>query len=327
VYNTDTVKITIMSSKDCDTVRFYLQQIGKYELLTSDQEITLARQVQKKVVIDNEKKQLSEQLKREATIAELSNFLNQNELEITRILRDGKRAKQKMVTANMRLVVSVAKKYQRRNLEFLDLIQEGAIGLQIAIERFNPERGYKLSTYAYWWIRQAITRAIAEKSRTIRLPIHVTEKLNKIRKVQRELTQILGRSPTVTEIGQKLGLEPNSVRDCILSARKASSLNVLVGKDKEQELGDLIGDDAISAVDHLHQELFCEDLDHVLASLKPQQREVLILRFGLLDNQEWTLAQIGQKLNVSRERVRQIQQQAMNSLRNHQPKIAEYLSV
>jgi len=307
-------------------VRVYLREIGQIPLLTSDQEITYGRQVQQMIAIEEQKQQLSQQLHREPTLAELANFVNKSEVEINQILQLGQRAKQKMITANLRLVVSIAKKYQRRNLELLDLIQEGAIGLQRGIEKFDPNRGYKLSTYAYWWISQAITRAIAEKSRTVRLPIHVNEKLNQIKKVQRELFQTLGRRASLTEIAQKLDIEPSQIREYLSAASATISLDLKVGDNQDTELSELLSDPGISPNDQITQELLRQDLDNMLASLKPVQREVLILRFGLLDNQERSLAQIGEKLNVSRERVRQIQQQAMNILRRQQPEIGQYLS-
>lgn len=306
-------------------VRVYLQEIGQFPLLTSDQEITYGRLVQQMIAIDQEKKQLSEQLNREATLTELANFVNKSEAEITQTLHLGQRAKQKMVTANLRLVVSIAKKYQHRNLEFLDLIQEGAIGLQRGVEKFDPNRGYKLSTYAYWWISQAITRAIAEKSRTVRLPIHITEKLNQIKKVQRELFQTLGRLPNITEIAEALSLQPNQIREYLSASKQPFSLDLKVGDNQDTELNELLPDEGISPNEHITQELLRQDMNNLLASLKPMQREVLILRFGLEDNQERSLAQIGEKLNVSRERVRQIQQQAINVLRRQQPEIGQYL--
>jgi RNA polymerase nonessential primary-like sigma factor len=188
-------------------VRVYLQEIAQFPLLTAEQEIAYATQVQLLIAIEQHELTLAQQLHRQPTRLELANFVNKSETEITQILEQGKIAKQRMVTANLRLVVSIAKKYQHRNLEFLDLIQEGAIGLQRGVEKFDPNRGYKFSTYAYWWISQAITRAVAEKSRTVRLPVHITEKLNQIKKVQLQLSQTLGRRPTLTEVAQKLDLK------------------------------------------------------------------------------------------------------------------------
>ena len=307
-------------------VRVYLQEIGQFPLLTADQEIAYGRLVQQMIAIEQHKQHLTQQLSRQPTLAELANFVNQSEAEVTQILQQGKVAKQKMITANLRLVVSIAKKYQRRNLELLDLVQEGAIGLQRGIEKFDPNRGYKLSTYAYWWISQAITRAIAEKSRTVRLPVHINEKLNQIKKVQRELSQTLGRRATVTEIAEKLDLNPSQIREYLSVARGTVSLDMKVGDNQDTQLSELLSDEGISPNEQITQQLLRQDLDNLLASLKPMQREVLILRFGLLDNQELSLAQIGEKLNVSRERVRQIQQQAIAVLRRQQPEIGQYLS-
>jgi RNA polymerase nonessential primary-like sigma factor len=315
-----------MSSLTSDMVRVYLQEIGQFPLLTSDQEITYARLVQQMIALEQQQQQLSQQLHRQPTATELTDFVNKSEIEINQIFEQGKRAKQQMITANLRLVVSIAKKYQRRNLEFLDLVQEGAIGLQRGIEKFDPNRGYKLSTYAYWWVTQAITRAIAEKSRTVRLPIHVNEKLNQIKKVQREFFQTLGRRASVTEIAQKLDIEPSQIREYLKVASGTVSLDLKVGDNQETELSELLASEDISPDEHITQLLLRQDLSDLLALLKPVQREVLILRFGLLDNQERSLAQIGEKLNISRERVRQIQMQAMAALRRQQPSIGQYLT-
>ncbi|BAY35219.1 group 2 sigma 70-type sigma factor (plasmid) [Nostoc carneum NIES-2107] len=316
-----------MSSPSPDTVRVYLQEIGQYPLLTADQEIAYGRQVQQMMAIEQQKETLSQKLDREPTLSELAAEVDKSEAELKQILKLGQRAKQKMVTANLRLVVSIAKKYQRRNLEFLDLVQEGAIGLQRGAEKFDPNRGYKFSTYAYWWISQAITRAIAEKSRTVRLPIHITEKLNQIKKVQREQFQALGRFPTITEVAEALNLQPNQIREYLSAAKQPFSLDLKVGDNQDTELNELLADEGISPNEQLTQQLLRQDMENLLASLKPMQREVLILRFGLEDDQQLSLAQIGQKLNVSRERVRQIQQQAINILRRQQPSIEQYLSV
>ncbi|BAB78263.1 RpoD/SigA family RNA polymerase sigma factor (plasmid) [Anabaena sp. FACHB-709] len=315
-----------MPSLSSDLVRIYLQEIGQFPLLTSDQEITYARLVQQMIALQEQQHELTQKLEREPTTLELANFLNKTEAQVNQILELGQRAKQKMITANLRLVVSIAKKYQRRNLEFLDLVQEGAIGLQRGIEKFDPNRGYKLSTYAYWWVTQAITRAIAEKSRTVRLPIHVNEKLNQIKKVQREFFQTLGRRATVAEIAQKLELEPSQIREYLKVASGTISLDLKIGDNKETELSELLASEGVSPDENITHEMLRQDLSDLLASLKPMQREVLILRFGLLDNQEQSLAQIGEKLNLSRERVRQIQQKAMTALRRQQPSIGQYLT-
>lgn len=306
-------------------VRIYLQEIGRYPMLAADQEIAYGRQVQQMMAIEQRKNELTQQLDREPTILELAVDVEKSEAEVAQIQKLGQRAKQKMVTANLRLVVSIAKKYQKRNLEFLDLLQEGAIGLQRGVEKFDPNRGYKLSTYVYWWITQSITRAIAEKSRTVRLPIHITEQLNKIKKVQRELFEKLGRPASITEIAETLNLQPSQIRDFLSTSRQPISLDVKVGDNQDTELNALLPDGGISPNEHITQELLRQDLNSLLASLKPTQREVLILRFGLENDQELTLAQIGEKMNVSRERVRQIQQQAITVLRRQQPEIEQYL--
>ncbi|HYW18268.1 MAG TPA: RpoD/SigA family RNA polymerase sigma factor [Nodularia sp. (in: cyanobacteria)] len=314
-----------MSSLSPDMVRIYLQEIGRYPMLAADQEIAYGRQVQQMMAIEQKRNELTQQLDREPTMLELAVDVEKSEAEVAQIQKLGQRAKQKMVTANLRLVVSIAKKYQKRNLEFLDLLQEGAIGLQRGVEKFDPNRGYKLSTYVYWWITQSITRAIAEKSRTVRLPIHVTEQLNKIKKVQRELFQKLGRPASITEIAEILNLQPNQIRDFLSTSRQPISLDVKVGDNQDTELNALLPDGGISPNEHITQELLRQDLNNLLASLKPTQREVLILRFGLENDQELTLAQIGEKMNVSRERVRQIQQQAITVLRRQKPEIEQYL--
>ncbi|KOP22541.1 RNA polymerase subunit sigma [Hapalosiphon sp. MRB220] len=309
-----------------DMVRVYLQEIAQFPLLTAEQEIAYATQVQLLIAIEQHELTLAQQLRRQPTRLELANFVNKSETEITQILEQGKIAKQRMVTANLRLVVSIAKKYQHRNLEFLDLIQEGAIGLQRGVEKFDPNRGYKFSTYAYWWISQAITRAVAEKSRTVRLPVHITEKLNQIKKVQLQLSQTLGRRPTFTEVAQKLDLKPSQIREYLSLARRTASLDMKVGADQDTQLSELLASEGISPDEQITQQLLHQDLTNLLASLKPMQRQVLILRFGLLGQQELSCAQIAQKLNISKARVRQIQEQAIKILRRTQSDIGQYLS-
>jgi RNA polymerase nonessential primary-like sigma factor len=314
-----------MSSLSSDMVRIYLQEIGQYSLLKPDEEIAYARQVQQMIAIEQSKNELTKQLDREPTMTELANAVTQTETQVRAALHLGQKAKQKMVTANLRLVVSVAKKYQNRNLEFLDLIQEGAIGLQRGIEKFDPNLGYKLSTYAYWWIRQEITRAIAEQSRTIRLPVHLTEILNKIKKVQRESFQKLGRHATAEEIAASLNISTDKLREYLTASRTAISLNKQVGDEKETELGEILADVGASPEKLLTQELLSQDVAKFLEPLTPIQRQVLTLSFGLDNDQHFNLAQIGKELNLSRERIRQIQVKAISILRHHQNDMQEYL--
>lgn len=315
-----------MPSPTTDLVRSYLKEIGRYPLLTPEQEITNARLVQQMMAIEQQRQAIALQLNREPTARELATSLGQSEAEVELILHQGERAKQKMVTANLRLVVVIAKKYQNRNLEFLDLIQEGTLGLYRGVEKFDPNKGYKLSTSAYWWVTQSITRAIAEQSRTIRLPIHINEKLNKIKKIQRELSQSLGRKPTVVEIAEELKVKPEQVREYIQADRKLVSLEMRVGNEQETELSELLADEKISPLEELNSSLMRQNIKELLASLAPIQREVLTLRFGLENDHQLSLTQIGERLNLSRERIRQLEHKALSILRRQKSDIKEYLN-
>ncbi|BBD64210.1 RpoD family RNA polymerase sigma factor [Nostoc commune NIES-4072] len=309
-----------------DSVRAYLREIGRIPLLTHEQEINFGKQVQQMMALLAAKEKLAIQLKRQPTQQEWVENINIDEKALLQQLHQGYEAKHIMIQANLRLVVSIAKKYQRRNLDFLDLVQEGSLGLERGIEKFDPTKGYKFSTYGYWWIRQAITRAIAEQGRTIRLPIHITEKLNKIKRIQRELTQKLGRTPTVVDIANELSLEPKEIRHYLLLARQTVSLELRVGSEKETELQEMLEDDGLSPELYADQKFLQQNIQNLLAKLNPQQREILTLRFGLTDGNELSLAQIGQRMGISRERVRQIELQALATLRRHKDKIHNYLA-
>ena len=300
------------SPTSTDPVRLYLQDIGRVDLLTQEQELTLARLVQRR-----------EQLLREGEPDK--DELADKERRLT--LHRGKRAKERMIQANLRLVVSVAKKYQRRGMDLLDLVQEGTLGLERAVERFDPTRGFRFSTYAYWWIRQGITRALASQSRTIRLPVHITEKLNRIKRAQRELSARLGRLPCVAEIAQELNLSEALIRETLLQLPKPVSLEARVGKEHDMQLGDLLEDGHGTPEQELAREQLHNDLEALLEDLSSREAEVIRQRFGLVDDTPRSLTELGAARQLSRERVRQIDSRALRKLRQPQNRcrVKDYL--
>jgi len=304
-----------------DSVRCYLRDIGRIPLLEHDEEILLGRQVQRMMVLKDMKKEL------ELDTEGLADAMDITQKQIKKELRDGERAKDKMVTANLRLVVSVAKKYTKRNMELLDIIQEGTIGLVRGVEKFDPGRGYKFSTYAYWWIRQGITRAIAEKSRAIRLPIHITENLNKLKKAQRELSQMNGQMPNVFELAAYMNLTSDEIKDLMCKARQPTSLEIKIGENRDTALIDLLEDETQLPEAILERQYIKEDIRELIANLPEMQSAVVAMRYGIGDEmlEPMSMTAIGQVLNMSRDRVRTLEHKALRSLRLDSEAINEYL--
>ena len=305
-----------------DSVRSYLRDIGRIPLLEHDEEILLGRQVQRMMEI-----KAVEELARPETQEDLARVLDISSKDLRRQLRDGERAKDKMVTANLRLVVSVAKKYTKRNMELLDIIQEGTIGLVRGVEKFDPGRGYKFSTYAYWWIRQGITRAIAEKSRAIRLPIHITENLNKLKKAQRELSQMNGQMPNVFELSAHQGLTVDEIKDLMCKARQPTSLEIKIGENRDTALIDLLEDETQLPEVILERQYIKEDIRSLIADLPEMQAAVIAMRYGIGEEilEPMSMTAIGQVLNMSRDRVRTLEHKALRSLRSDSDEIKDYL--
>ncbi len=297
-----------------DTIGLYLKEVSRVPLLTAEEEVELAQRIERG-------RMAREELAR-------SNVSSRRRQDLRRLIEDGWGAREHLITANSRLVISVAKKYMGRGVPFLDLIQEGNIGLIRATKKFDYRRGHKFSTYATWWIRQAVTRAIADQGRTIRVPVHMGDQINKLLRVQHQLTQRLGREPTVEELATALDVPPKKVENMIQVARRPLSLETPTDDEEDSVLGDFIEDeDAPPPDDTATYNLLREHLEDVLNSLPPREVRILQLRYGLLDGQAYTLEEVGRKMGVTRERVRQIEAQALSRLRHPsiRRKLRDYL--
>jgi len=297
-----------------DTIGLYLKEVGRVPLLTAIEEVELAQRIERGRLA-------REELAR-------GNVNPRRRKELQKLIEDGWAAREHLITANSRLVISVAKKYMGRGVPFLDLIQEGNIGLIRAAKKFDYRRGHKFSTYATWWIRQAVTRAIADQGRTIRVPVHMGDQINKLLRVQHQLTQRLGRDPSVEELAGALDVTPQKVENMIQVARRPLSLETPTDDEEDSVLGDFIQDEEVAAPDETATyNLLREHLDSVLNGLPPREVRILQLRYGLLDGQAYTLEEVGRKMGVTRERVRQIEAQALSRLRHPaiRRKLREYL--
>lgn len=297
-----------------DTIGLYLKEVGRVPLLTAEEEVELAKRIERG------------RLAREELAK--GNVSPRRRQELQKLIEDGWAAREHLITANSRLVISVAKKYMGRGVPFLDLIQEGNIGLIRAAKKFDYRRGHKFSTYATWWIRQAVTRAIADQGRTIRVPVHMGDQINKLLRVQHQLTQRLGRDPSVEELANALEVTPQKVENMIQVARRPLSLETPTDDEEDSVLGDFIQDDEVPAPDETATyNLLREHLESVLNGLPPREVRILQLRYGLLDGQAYTLEEVGRKMGVTRERVRQIEAQALSRLRHPaiRRKLREYL--
>lgn len=297
-----------------DTIGLYLKEVSRVPLLTAEEEVDLAQRIERG-------RMAREELAR-------GNVNNRRRIELRRLIEDGWAGREHLITANSRLVISVAKKYMGRGVPFLDLIQEGNIGLIRATKKFDYRRGHKFSTYATWWIRQAVTRAIADQGRTIRVPVHMGDQINKLLRVQHQLTQRLGREPSVEELAQALDVPPKKVENMIQVARRPLSLETPTDDEEDSVLGDFIEDDeAPPPDDTVTYNLLREHLEEVLNALPPREVRILQLRYGLLDGQAYTLEEVGRKMGVTRERVRQIEAQALSRLRHPsiRRKLRDYL--
>jgi RNA polymerase primary sigma factor len=354
------IDVDLLKAPTNDPVRMYLKEIGKVSLLTAAQEVDLARRIEvgelatelrEMVELDERADQKRFRLLVEGVVAvrehQLEKFgkvegIGRNKISrsykpktredldgfLRRVERDGQLAKSKLIEANLRLVVSIAKRYVGRGMLFLDLIQEGNLGLIRAVEKFDHSKGFKFSTYATWWIRQAITRAIADQARTIRIPVHMVETINKLVRIQRQLLQDLGREPTPEEIGRQMGIGADKVREILKVSQEPVSLETPIGEEEDSHLGDFIEDsDAVVPVDAASFILLQEQLESVLHTLSEREKKVIQLRFGLLDGHPRTLEEVGREFGVTRERIRQIESKTLSKLRHpsRSQKLRDYL--
>lgn len=310
-----------------DPVRMYLKEIGKVPLLSADEEIELAQKMEAGNKAEEEIEKLNQQLS-EAKDEEEKSQIQQQIQQQRSYLAKGDAAKKKLAEANLRLVVSIAKRYVGRGMLFLDLIQEGNLGLIKAVEKFDYSKGYKFSTYATWWIRQAITRAIADQARTIRIPVHMVETINKLIRVSRQLLQELGREPSPEEIAEEMDIPVERVREILKISQEPVSLETPIGEEEDSHLGDFIQDENVPVpADAAAFTLLKEQLDEVLGTLTEREQKVLRLRFGLDDSRARTLEEVGKEFNVTRERIRQIEAKALRKLRHpsRSRKLKDYL--
>jgi RNA polymerase nonessential primary-like sigma factor len=309
-----------------NTVQAYLHNIGRIPLLERSQEIEYGQQIQVMLTYEQARLGLMAQSDCETSQEDWAANLELTIDELELAIETGKLAKLRMVEANLRLVVKIAKQYQHGNLDLLDLIQEGAIGLQRAAEKYDPTKGYRFSTYAYWWIRQAMTRAISQGSRTIRLPIHLVEILHRIRRVERELTQQFNCVPTVEAVANALNLKSQTVRKYLSHDQRTLSLEKSLGNNSDGQLQDLLADNTALPIDHAEQTELFQEVREAVQKLPPTMREVLVNRFGLDTGDARSLAEVGERMGISRERVRQLQQKAFDLIRRRNSGIQKRLA-